>query len=1650
MGQFARWTQGLFAAVMIAGLAACGSGSDADAPIEVVEDNAVPERSRRDQLAIERRERLRQEAAAENEADFSYLRYRIDTGGDQPLACFVFSSALEPETDYAPFIDFRPAFRPALSVNGRELCVGGLSFGDERTAILKSGLPSADGRALDRTEEAPIDFADRPPYVGFKGAGVILPRDETDGLPIETVNVDEVRITVSRVDDRALVFKRITQGETTAEGRYSYVYGDNNPSDVEEQLWTGLMAVDKIANAPVVSVFPLQEVVGDLEPGSYYVRVEDTKTRAASAGPPASAQRWIMLTDLALTAYRGEHGLDITVRSLRDGAPVSGVRVELLAQNNDILAEAEAGSDGRVSFDKPITAGRGNTAPKLILAYGAAGDLAALDLTRAPVDLSENAVGGRATPGPVDGYVFTERGIYRPGETVHLTAMLRNREGEAVANRTGTLIVYRPNGMVAERIRFEDTTVGTVVTQIALPRSASRGSWRAVAEIDGLGAVGTARFSVEDFVPQRIAVDLETDDDTPIRAGEARDVEVDARVLYGAPGAGRIVESQARIEPDPAPFEGFEGFRFGRHDATFRERLIELPDQTADGAGKALVRFSPEGRAEDSDRPLRIIGVVNVLEPGGRAVAESVRVPYRPRDVYVGVKPAFDGRAAEGEPAIFEVAAINAAGEAVAARLEWKMLSVNYHYDWYREGEQWRWRRSRSVATVGEGVLPTQAGATSEISVDGLDWGDHELIVTGPDDVSTSRTFWVGWGGSVSEDGVEAPDRVRVNVSDDVVRPGRDVQLDIVPPYDGDAQIVVATDRVISVENRPVSADGTRLSLPVTDDWGEGAYVMVTVYTERDPVLDAKPRRAVGVNYVPVDMERRTFDLTIDAPDVARPRREQLIEVDVDGGPGERVHVTLAAVDEGILQLTKYKSPDPVDYFFGRKALGVSLYDDYGRLLDPNLGAPAEIRSGGDQLGGEGLTVVPTKTVALYSGAVDIGRSGEAKIRFDVPDFNGELRLMAVAWSQSGLGAADSAMTVRDEAPAELILPRFMAPGDEAVATVSIDNIELGDGDFEATLTAAGPIEAATSKATRSLPTGQRADLPIRLESDDTGISRLRLNVDGPGNFSVEHQYLIETRSPYLPITQVDTELMEPGETYSLSPDLLEGLTPGSTHVTVTFSNLPVDAGALYASLAQYPYGCTEQTVSRALPLIYAEQLVAMGADGEQDDARGQVQDAVTRILARQGSDGAFGLWREGDRSASPWLGAYTTDFILRAKQEGYSVPDEALDRAYGALAAIAEGDAWRVYGYDTDVWESRWHADTEQKLMRRAQPFALYVLAKAGEADISRLRYLHDRALGDMESPLAKAHLAAALAHMGDKARATSAFDAAVSSIGYTNSGDYYQTSLRDMAGILALAAETDFNDVAAGLAETLGLDAPDPSRLTTQEKAFLLQAVNGLTKGEADVFTIETTGLGRNTDNDRRYYLSENQVSEDVTFTLGGSAPVFRTVMVQGAPENAPPEAASRLNVDKRVRTLSGGPVSLGNVTQGDQLVISVRLDPEERRVNPIIVADLLPAGFEIETVLRPADGARANSDDGAFAWLGEIASAKTAEARDDRFVAAVDLVEDAKTLAYVVRAVTPGDFAMPGATAEDMYRPGVFARSQPGRVSISPRSGSTAGQP
>lgn len=1651
MTQFRQWAKGL-AIAFVLGVTACGGG-EAEKPVEdpnVLRQGEVVPRDRRDARAAQNRERRRLEAIDEAASKFSYFRYSIDVSETQPKACFVFSKPLDPETDYTPFVEFRPAFRAALSVEGRELCVGGLSFGEERIAILKSGLPAADdGFVLASGEEVPISFEDRPAYVGFKGAGVILPREDADGLPIETVNVDSVQITVSRVNDRALVNKSIDQGETAAQGRSAYLWGARNGADVASQIWSGTMAVTRAQNAPVVTVFPLADVIGDLEAGAYFVRVEDARDLASGSGPPASSVRWIIVTDLALTAYRGEQGIDVTLRSLQTGQAMAGSKVQLLARNNDVLGETLTDAGGRVRFNRPLTAGEGSDSPRMIMAFGAEGDLAVLDLDRAPVDLSSDKTGGRYVRGNLDGYVYTERGIYRPGETVNLTSLVRTRAGFASEDRSGTIIIRRPNGLEADRLRFENLTGGGLDYAYTLSPSSARGTWSAALEIDGLGRIGGETFSVEDFVPQRIRVALEGDTKTVIKNGETRNILAEARFLYGAPGAGLTVQTQARIERDPSPFEAFDGFTFGDTSETFSEQIIELPNQTADGAGIATLRLDPgQSRSVETGYPLRVNAVVSVLEPGGRAVTDSVRIPYRPSDVYLGIKSQ-EGRTNLGEPRSFELAAVSPEGKSVGAVLDWKLINIIYHYDWYRDGEVWRWRRSRTVNTVNEGSARTRAGVTQSITLDGLEGGSYQLIVTSGTRKAT-QNFYVGWGSSVGNDGVEAPDRVEVNIPEGPVQTGRDVQIAITPPYDGIAEITVATDRVLSVQTQPVSKEGSRISLPVTQNWGEGAYVMVTVYSPRDPVFEAKPRRALGVSYVPINMESRTFELTINAPEIVRPRQQRLIRIDIEGGPREPVFVTLAAVDEGILQLTKFQSPDAPAHYFGKKALGVGLYDDYGRLLDPNLGVPSEVRTGGDQLGGEGLAVVPTKTVALYSGIIEAGRTGKAEIRFDLPDFNGELRLMAVAWSRSGLGAASQPMIVRDTVPSELILPRFLAPGDEAFATASVDNVEGASGAYKLTLTSDSDLELPSGEALRTLAPGQRADQSLRLKAGTEGISKLSLDVEGPDGFSVARSYDLQTRAAFLPVSRVRRLLMEPGQTFNLDPAIFEGLQPGSLDMSVSFSSLPVDAGALYASLDRYPYGCTEQTVSRVMPLLYAERLVDLSSQETRNDgASARIQTAITTLLNRQSSDGSFGLWRESDRYASPWLGAYTADFLYRAKAAGYVVPAAALDRAYGTLQNIAQGDAWRIYGYQTDVFESKWHTDTQEKLMRRSSAYALYVLAKAGKADISRLRYLHDRDMDTIESPLARAHVAAALYHMGDKARAASAFEKAVAALGYQNSGDYYQTMRRDLAGVYALAAETDYSALLTDLFEKLGDDLPEPSQLTTQEKAFLLLAVSAAT-GEERGVTIEAAGLGEGRDNEERYLLAEAEATAEVSFTLGGDKPLFRTIVARGAPIKAPPAVREKLEITKTYHTLQGRRVDLGQISQGDQLVVALTISPQEQRINPLIIADLLPGGFEIETILRPADGRVEGGDNGAFAWAGKLDSPRVAEARDDRYVSAIDVSTDDVRLAYIVRAVTAGDFVVPGANAEDMYRPDVFARSTPARVVITPAGGGASGRP
>ena len=1187
---------GAFALILTACDASDGAGT---APGELRETVEGP--------ALELRSERAKRPGANDSTTFDYVRYYAQTDGETPIACLAFSKGLDAKADYTPYIVVEPEKPIALTVDGSDLCVGGLGFGEETRLTLKQGLPGA-GRdtelAIDQAVS--ISFGDRPTHVGFKGDGVILPRVQADGVAFETVNVDALKVKLQRVTDRALAFKTITSGFSAGRGEYQWLDQNENPDDVAEDVWEGELDVVNSPNVSVTTVFSLASAVERLQPGAYYIQVEEITENALDERRPARAGRWLIVTDLALTAYHGVDQMMVRARSISTAKIARDVRLELIARNNEVLSSRRTDTRGLAYFEAPLLRGDGPLASRMLLAYDENGDFAVLDLDRPAVDLSHASIDGRAPPKAIDGWIYTDRGVYRPGERIEITALLRDAMAMAVSDRAGELAILGPNGLETASWRFDRAPeAGGVSYTYDLPKSAARGQWRLVTRVDGVGEVAAATISVEDFVPQRIELSLDSDIETPLLADQSRPVTADVRFLYGAPGAGLTIESRARVETDPNPYPDLQAYHFGRHDEAFREREIDMKDVVADGSGRAILNVDPRAAAITSSQPLRLRLAVSAIEPGGRAVSDDLRVKYRPREDYLGIRPDFDGAASEGEKAAFDLVSVGAkAGRLREAEAEWSLVRIDWDYDWYRaDGGDWKWRRSRNLVDIDAGVAQLGLDGPTQIVTRTLDWGDYELTVTDRQTgAQASYGFWAGWGSGPQEGG-EAPDRIRISQPEGLVQVGGKAVFTILPPYDGEAEIVVANEHIIEQRTVSVRSQGERIELPVTEEWGAGAYIMVSVYTPRDPVARPRPRRAVGVAYAATDVSRRKYEVSIDGPELVTPRQNITLQITADGGPrGENVFATIAAVDEGILLLTKHKSPDPSDWFFARRQLGVTLKDDYGRLLDPNQGAAAIPRSGGDQIGGAGLTVVPTKSVALFKGPIALGRDGSAEVELNLPDFNGELRLMTVVWSDSGLGAASRPLTVRDEAPTELILPRFLAPGDSAIATATIDNVAGANGVYAIDIEGRQGLGVETDSLRAVLDQGERDDLSVDINANSEAVTSFGLNVSGPGGFSVSRDYDIQVRSAFLPEARIRRFELAPGESFRPDEAMFANLAPGSVEALVSASPIPLDAGALYDSLDRYPYGCTEQTVSRAMPLLFAEGLARLAgrdADGE-------------------------------------------------------------------------------------------------------------------------------------------------------------------------------------------------------------------------------------------------------------------------------------------------------------------------------------------------------------------------------------------------------------------------------------------------------------------
>ena len=1550
------------------------------------------------------------------EHGFRLLDYSVDSDAMSPRVCFQFSEDLPGKrTDFSPYVALAGQDKPAISATDKQLCVEGLKHGERYQITLRAGLPSTVRETLAKSADFTIFVRDRKPFVRFSGKAYALPRTGQRGIPVLSVNTKAVVLSVYRVGDRNLI-------DTVLGYDFQRNLSQNDAERLANErgakVWSGELAVEPKLNTEVTTAFPVDSALGELKPG-VYVMTALAKDLIAN-DYDARATQWFIVSDLGLTAYSGHDGIDVFIHSLASAEPAAQVAVRLIARDNEVLAVQPTDKDGFVHFAAGLTRGEGGQAPAAIVAADKA-DYAFLSLKTTPFDLSDRGIGGRQVPTGLDAFVYTERGVYRSGEIVHVTSLLRDAQGFAAAAPL-TLVMERPDGVEYRRNVAADQGLGGHSWSVPLVPSASTGTWRVRAYTDPKRPpVGEATFLVEDYVADRIEFDLASAVKTIPRDASAQ-FSVDGHFLYGAPASkldltGAVTIAAAKERP------GYAGYTFGLADdevTNVRQELDDLP--ATDAAGKATFPVKLD-KIPTTSRPLEATVTISMAESGGRAVERKLTLPIAPAAPMIGVKPAFSGRSLDdGANADFDLAMVAHDGKLMAqSGLRYELLRVETSYQWYRQNGQWDYEPVKRTERVANGSVDATAEKPTRISLP-VKWGRYRLEVStaDPNGPVTSLTFDAGFYADASTD---TPDLLEVALDRPDYKSGDAMTVSVTARTVGRLTLNVFTDRLVASTSQDVKAGAVRVPLTVGKDWGTGAYLVATLRRPLDAPVQRMPGRAIGVQWFSIDRNERTLALDMNLPATLRPDSTLNVPIKLAGlSAGEEAYVVAAAVDVGILNLTNYKPPAPDTYYLGQRQLTAEVRDLYGQLIDGMQGVRGAIRSGGDEgaaLAGPPPTQAP---LALYSGIVRVGSDGNAQLSFDIPTFAGSVRVMAVAWSKEKVGKASGDVIVRDPVVLTATLPRFLRTGDRGAVQLELDNVEGAAGDYSIAVSGEGTVKLDADKPfTLKLAAKQRDHVAVPVSASGAGPSTVKVSVSGPNNFALERTYALDVRPANQILTRRTVRALAPGETLTLSKDIFADFVPGTGRVGVSVAiSASLDIATLLSELDRYPFGCSEQLTSRAVAMLYVNELAAQAKLALDGDIDARIKDTIQRLLARQDSNGSFGLWSVGGND--PWLDAYVTDFLTRARERKFEVPQAAFTLALDRLRNFVGGAA------------------DPSKNGGRDLSYALYVLARNGAAPVGDLRYIADTKLGEIATPIAKAQIAAALAMLGDKARADHVYLAALNAISPQPKLELgradYGSALRDSAALVTLAAEGRAPQKTIDGA-VVRIDAARAlvSRTSTQEDAWLVLAARALAR-EVNAIALVVNGEVRQ----GAFYrsLRADELNAPLAVSNKGAGAVQAVVSVSGSPTTPEPAAERGFKIERNYFTLDGEPADATNAKQNQRFVVVLKMTEPQPQFGRIIVADYLPAGFEIDNPRLVSSG-----DTGTLAWIANAVAPVNSEFRDDRFTAAFDRSEQSTpvfTVAYVVRAVSPGSYVLPQAMVEDMYRPDRFGRTATGKIEVT----------
>ncbi|HEV2722206.1 MAG TPA: alpha-2-macroglobulin family protein, partial [Thermoanaerobaculia bacterium] len=1152
---------------------------------------------------------------------------------------------------------------------------------------------------------------------------------------------------------------------------------------------------------------------------------------------------------------------------------------------------------------------------------------------------------------------------------------------------------------------------------LKLPAYARTGRHR-IDVIAGKDVIGTYFFNVEEFVPDRIKVEIKpkTKSAAP---GDDLVVDVSSVYLFGPPAASLAVDTRVRLAPAAFHPDGFDDFSFTNYDRKFDPREIANESAMLDAKGvrELTIAIPPRMLVPSS---LEAVVTSRVQEQGGRGVSAVAHVPVHPWKSYIGVRRE-EGEAypKPGKPVKFEWVSVSKDGKPVpsgALRAElfedqWhtvlrKTANGGYDYESARD----------SVLLSTKAIPPGASRGTFTFVSNG--YRTYRVVVSDPESGASAQVDFCAGGWGYSPWAMKNPGRLQLDLDKAEYAPGDVATLQVRAPFSGKLLVTVERDDVTYTAVETLTGNTAAVKVPLDGELRPNAFITATVVRAAKDLEPGEAGRAFGAIAVNVDREANHMKPAIKVPAELRSHRKLPVEVTAEPG----AVVTIAAVDEGILQLIAQKTPDPFAHFYRRRALGVSTHDIFALLLP-------EVRPNGKKVagGGEGKdagaqyvradSIRRAKPVAYWSGVLKADANGRAKFTFDIPDFNGGVRVMAVAHHGRRFGSSETMVRVHDPLVLTATAPRFVAVGDQVSVPVTLRNDTGKEARFLVIPSVCeGPGGAGGAQtlpprplATLGVTIGNGAEktvyLPIQTPPQPGEIT---LNVNASGNGETAATKLtIPVRWPLPPESDERSGFFTTNATFT---DDVTTFMPASVERTLVISPIPtVQFRGKLTYLLHYPYGCVEQTTSSVFPLLYfgdlAKELDPDAFAGNESAA--MVREGVRRLGTMQTVSGGFAMWPYG---ATPWPygSTYATHFLVEARRAGHQVEPGIYDRA---LAYIA-GDAKAKMQTGS--------SDLERVV------YDLYVLGRAGKADIGMMDYIREHKLSELDVH-SKALLAAAYASAGNP-RMIDTLLTNVSAVDalHRQSGDNLGSTLRNRALLLMALLDAAPNDPRIPrIVERLSRDAAD-RWCSTHESSLALIALGSFFRRQRETANYSGTVysgsrmLGTFSTSTAVFRNVKSTAPLRVTFNNGyKSGAAFYSLVTRGVRNVAAfHPTADGIKVTRELVTRDGKPLDPAGVRQGDLLVCITTVQSLNGRLDNVVVQNLIPAGLEVENPRLATTE--------SFTWItGQVSACSKTDIRDDQVLYFVDL-PDGETRKYytLLRAVTPGVYIQPPVYAEAMY--------------------------